>query len=85
MYNRYTPQSDGSFRRDPVEAGPRQPPPPTGPGKPGLGVGDFFRQLLPRDFDMEDLLIVILLLLMSGDGQEDENFALLTLALYLFL
>lgn len=84
MYNRYTPQSDGSFRRDPVETGSRPPSSPrTGPV--GLGVGEFFRQLLPRDFDMEDLLIVILLLLMSGEGQEDQNFALLTLALYLFL
>ena len=31
------------------------------------------------------LVIVLLLLLMSGDCQEDQNTALLTLALYLFL
>ena len=50
-----------------------------------FGVGNFLRQLLPRDFDTEDLLIVLLLLLMSGDCAEDQNFALLTLALYLFM
>ncbi len=51
----------------------------------GFGVGSFFRQLLPKGFDTEDLLIVLLLLLMAGDCKEDQNTALLTLALYLFL
>lgn len=45
----------------------------------------FLKQLLPKDFDTGDLLIVLLLLLMSGDCQEDQNTALLTLVLYLFL
>lgn len=49
------------------------------------GVGSFLKQLLPKDFDTEDLLIVLLLLLMSGDCREDQNTALLTLALYLFM
>lgn len=49
------------------------------------GVGGFLRQLLPKDFSTEDLLVVLLLLLMAGDCQEDQNSALLTLALYLFL
>jgi len=46
----------------------------------------FLRDLLPRDLDTGDLLIVILLLLMSADtsGEEHGN-ALLTLALYLFM
>lgn len=48
-------------------------------------VGSFLRQLLPKDFDTSDLLIVLLLLLMSGDCAEDQNSALLTLALYLFM
>ena len=39
--------------------------------------------LLPKDFDIEDLLVVLLLLLMAGE--EDSGNALLTLALYLFL
>ena len=46
---------------------------------------DFFHKLLPEDFDTGDLLIVLLLLLMSGDCQEDQNSALLTLVIYLFL
>lgn len=118
MYNRYIPQSDGSFRRsripDPYnppvhtqsrreeEAPPPQPkqdppeaprpraqyrPMPPRPSKKQepLGIGSFLKQLLPQNFDTEDLLIVLLLLLMSGDCQEDQNTALLTLVLYLFM
>lgn len=48
-------------------------------------AGDFLRRLLPKDLDTGDLLIIILLLLMSGDCKEDKNTALLTLALYFFL
>lgn len=51
----------------------------------GMGVGAFLRQLLPKDFDTGDLIVVLLLLLMSSDCKEDQNTALLTLALYLFL
>lgn len=97
MYNRYIPQSDGSYRRNtmpeqnppppPVPSAPKPPPPPPKPASPPdpLGVGRFLRQLLPGDFDTEDLLIVLLLLLLRGDRGEDPNAALLTLALYLFL
>lgn len=61
--------------------------PPQKPQKPPepQGVGSFLKQLLPKNFDTEDLLIILLLLLMSGDCAEDQNTALLTLALYLFL
>ena len=45
----------------------------------------FLKQLLPNGLDTGDLLVVLLLLLMSGDCQEDQNTALLTLALYLFM
>ena len=45
----------------------------------------FLKNLFPADFDTGDLLIVLLLLLMAGDCQEDQNWAWLTLALYLFL
>lgn len=48
-------------------------------------VGSFLRQLLPKDFDTGDLIVVLLLLLMAGDCREDQGTALLTLALYLFL
>lgn len=101
MYNRYIPQSDGSYRRNsmPDPGLAQKPPPPEAPGAspppephgppPGtgdfFGIGRFFRQLLPRNFDTEDLLIVLLLLLMSENCEDDSNSALLTLALYLFL
>ncbi|MBO5953507.1 MAG: hypothetical protein J6Q53_05255 [Oscillospiraceae bacterium] len=51
----------------------------------GGSVGSFLRQLLPKDFDTGDLLIILLLLLMAGDCAEDQNTAILTLALYLFM
>jgi hypothetical protein len=48
-------------------------------------VTGFLRRLLPRDFDTGDLIVVLLLLLMAGDCAEDQNTALLTLALYFFM
>lgn len=63
----------------------RQPKPEACPLRKETSVGSFLRNLLPKDFDTGDLLIVLLLLLMAGDCQEDQNTALLTLALYLFM
>lgn len=104
MYNRYIPQSDGSYRRNTIPE-QRQPapqrqqhtplppaPPPCDP-KPvqprhmhhSTSPLAFLKNLLPKDFDTGDLLIVLLLLLMAGDCAEDQNTAILTLALYLFL
>lgn len=79
----------------PEESGPRQPCAHMRPPRPyrpvqkpqepeAIGIGSFLRQLLPRDFDTVDLIVVLLLLLMSADGC-DDNSALLTLVLYLFL
>lgn len=123
MYNRYIPQSDGSYRRNriqephkepdrPVTPVPVPPPPqvhpparepdpspcsncihkqkrpvsgPRNTSHQGGGIGHFLKQLLPKDLDTEDLLVILLLLIMAGDCQEDQNTALLTLALYLFL
>lgn len=101
MYNRYIPQSDGSYHRRPVPSnqappGRNPPPPPKDPPKPAppppprpeprpQGTGSFLRQLLPREFDTGDLLIVLLLLLMAGDGETDKGDALLTLALYFLM
>lgn len=127
MYNRYIPQSDGTYTRcameDHVPKAPRQPPlappeniqqqeiPPkkqdipnsttpckmprraTNPyvprnkqnGQTSLSLSTFLKQLLPKDFDTSDLMILLLLLIMSGDCAEDQNTALLTLVLYLFL
>jgi len=62
---------------------PERPEPCTQP--PSGSVGSFLKNILPKDFDTGDLLIVLLLLLMAGDCREDQNNAILTLALYLFL
>ncbi|MBQ6852428.1 MAG: hypothetical protein IJO04_05310 [Oscillospiraceae bacterium] len=48
-------------------------------------MGGFLRQLLPKDFDTGDLIVVLLLLLMAGDCEEDRSSALLTLALYFLM
>jgi len=128
MYNRYVPQSDGTYRRSRIpDSPPRhaaekqkhqeapcppaiQDPPspctlPAAPARHGhIGciqprqrktspqkrdgdnsIGSFLRQLLPQNFDTGDLFVILLLLLMSGDCAEDQNTALLTLALYLFM
>lgn len=61
---------------------PRKPEPPRNSRD---SAGGFLKNLLPGNFDTEDLLVVVLLLLMSGDCREDRNIPLLTLALYLFL
>lgn len=60
----------------------RRPPPPR---KDGESITGFLRNLLPRDLDTGDLLIILLLLLMAGDCEKDRNNALLTLALYFFM
>lgn len=72
---------------------PPPPPPKPEPEKPKhqsapqhqTNAGDFLRQLLPKNLDTGDLMIILLLLLMAGDCQEDRNTALLTLAIYLFM
>lgn len=99
MYNRYIPQNDGSFLkhstpepRNSVKQ-PPQPrnPPPAVPAPPppkppqNSNIGGFLKNLLPKEFDTADLIIVLLLLLMAGDCEEERNTALLTLALYFFM
>lgn len=106
MYNRYVPQSDGSFQknrvndqrfqaRPPKTETPHQPkphtpplpdnPPPIPPSSRDTSAAGFLKQLLPKDFDTGDLLIVLLLLLMAGDCEDEKTNALLTLALYFFM
>ncbi len=63
----------------------RPPQPRPQPVPSPQGVGSFLKNLLPKNFDTADLLVVLLILLMAGDCQEDQNTALLTLALYFFL
>lgn len=65
---------------------PRRPMPPREPRhRETTSITGFLKQLLPKDFDVEDLVVVLLLLLMAGDCRENQNTALLTLVLYLFL
>lgn len=98
MYNRYVPQNDGSYSRrhmpDNWRPAPAPPPPEPSecpppqkpcPARQEMGVFGFLKNILPKEFDAGDLMIVLLLLLMAGDCQEDQNWAVLTLVLYLFL
>ena len=93
MYNRYIPQSDGSYRKnrleEPKPAPPKQEPPPPSPPEPPcrapLPAMSFLRNLLPKGLDTGDLLVIALLLLMAGDSEKERSSALLTLALYLLM
>lgn len=93
MYNRYIPQSDGSYRKNKIpDQTPPPPPPPSKPAPepapapvPGRSAGSFLKKLLPKDLETGDLLIVLLLLLMAEQNDGDQNTALLTLALYFFM
>ena len=101
MYNRYIPQPDGSYRRNPIQESrqspQRQAPPQQRPAPPPMppqthprppqteSITGFLRQLLPQGFDTGDLIIVLLLLLIAGDSQESRSNTLLTLALYFIL
>ena len=60
-------------------------PPPKRPPPQHSTVPGFLRQLLPRDFDTGDLIVILLLLLMAGDCQEDRNHVILTIALYFLM
>lgn len=64
---------------------PKPAPRPQPRPRENTSVPDFLRQLLPKNFDTSDLIVVLLLLLMAGDCHDDQNTALLTLILYLFL
>lgn len=67
-------------RKEPKKQQKNPAPPPT-----GESISSFFKNLLPGNLDTGDLLVIVLLLLMAGDCREDQNHALLTLVLYLFL
>lgn len=97
MYNRYTQKPDGSFKlnrmADPIKQEPPskpQPPPPQPEvrqsfSSQSLSPFNFLKQILPKGFDMGDLAIVFLLLLMAGDNEENRSSALLTIALYFIM
>ena len=80
----------------PLQQKPSPPPPPSIPEAPppsphpprkcqDTSVSGFLHRILPKDFDTGDLLIIVLLLLIAGDCIEDQNTALLTIALYFFM
>ena len=48
-------------------------------------ITGLLRNLLPKNLDSGDLIILLLLLLMANDCEENRNNALLTMALYFFL
>jgi len=68
----------------PPERMPPAPPPKRPPPK-HTDINGFLRQLLPKDFDTGDLIVILLLLLMAGDCEEDRNNAILTIALYFLM
>ena len=59
-------------------------PPARHPPRPEPAPG-FLRQLLPKNLDTGDLVIILLLLLMAGDREDAKANALLTLALYFLM
>ena len=91
MYNRYVPQQDGTYQKNRIptpQTVPQKPPndpPPSLPCHQEEPAVSFLRNLLPKNLDTGDLLVIILLLLMAGDCEENKSNWLLTLALYLFL
>lgn len=99
MYNRYIPRPDGSYARNRMpDAVPQPPKTQVSPPEPVYQQPEslpkqhknepserFLKQLLPKDFDTGDLIVILLLLLMAGDSQEDKNTAILTLALYFLM
>ena len=90
MYNRYIPAPDGTYKKHSVSDPPRPPTPPPEPPQfhmpSGNGnIGHFLGNLLPAGLDTEDLIVVLLLLLISGDRKDGSNTALTTMLIYLFL
>ena len=90
MYNRYIPAPDGTYKKHSISDSPCPPAPPPEPPKfhkpSGNGnIGHFLGNLLPAGLDTEDLIVVLLLLLISGDCKDGSNTALTTMLIYLFL
>lgn len=74
---------------EPPNQTPPPPPPKQEPAPPPCpptsgNILDFFRNLLPREIDTADLLIIFLLLLMNKDDEGGLS-PILTLALYFLL
>lgn len=83
MYNRYTPQPDGSYKKQKMIESemPRQ---AHNESITDNSNFDVIKQMIPAGLDSADLLVIVMLLLISGDEKGQTN-ALLTLVIYLFL
>ncbi len=83
MYNRYTPQPDGSYKKQKIDESKQ-----TKTVKPEVSTDssglDIIKQMIPPGLDSADLLVIVMLMLISGEEQRQTN-ALLTLVMYLFL
>lgn len=80
------PQPQPCTPSEPKQTFPVNPQPCQVQNNTGNGnLSAFFRQFLPGNFETGDLIVVLLLLLMAGDCQENQNNALLTLALYFLM
>lgn len=86
-------ESDNEANCPPPEPAPCIPPPPQpepcrptrNASEPDGNITGFLHNLLPKDLDSGDLIVILLLLLLAGDCEEDRSTALLTLAMYLFM
>ena len=58
--------------------------PPSAAGAP-VGIGQFFKNLVPGGLDTEDLIVILLLLLLSQNQGKGGKRAMMTLGAYLFL
>lgn len=96
MYNRYTPTTQGGFRRQTIAAEPSggthhtpPVPPQTTPrapsaAKPPLPMSPPLRALT-GGLDRGDALVLLILLLLLMEGNEDATTVVMTLAIYLLL
>lgn len=60
-------------------------PSPAFTGGAPVGIGQFFKNLVPGGLDTEDLIVILLLLLLSQNQGKEGKRAMLTLGAYLFL
>ncbi len=97
MYNRYTPNQDGSYQKDRMPEHRSAPPKSNAPHSTTLAsshaseprrsneVRSVLESLLPGGIDTGDLLMLLIVLLLLRDGSEEAPSALLTIALFFLL
>lgn len=98
MYNRYTPNQDGSYQKDRMpehrsassKSNTQHSPTQTSsrssdPHTSNHDVRSVLESLLPGGFDTGDLLMLLIVLLLLRDGSEEAPNALLTIALFFLL